>query len=254
MSYRVNWHQALGEAALIFVGVVVALLGQAWWEYRADRDLEHHLLSGIRMDLREDSVDASSTIENAEVRAAAADELLLLARDPDAGVLPTALGRADGQAATKHLGAVRAKYPPGTISPGDAPLLLGAVSVFDHSSATFSEAVASGSLGVVRDQDLRSRTSRYYFLVERFTRVDDRVEQVAQELRSVLAESGLSPHGTSSEDAVSRALRQNTQLVPAVKSVRSFALRQIDRQLILGAERLELAAELDQWLATHDGR
>jgi hypothetical protein len=59
---RVNWRQAWGEALLIFLGVAVALLGQAWWEYRTDRELEAHLLTGIRGDLERDSSDIASAI------------------------------------------------------------------------------------------------------------------------------------------------------------------------------------------------
>ncbi len=35
----INWRQAGGEGLLIFMGFVVALLGQAWWEDRSERSL-----------------------------------------------------------------------------------------------------------------------------------------------------------------------------------------------------------------------
>ena len=72
---RINWRQAAGEALLIFVGVLVALMGQAWWEDRADRVLvEQHsanLLQEIESNLagfdriisrREATVDQGTTL------------------------------------------------------------------------------------------------------------------------------------------------------------------------------------------------
>ena len=73
MPQGVNWRQASGEALLIFAGVLVALGGQAWWEYRGDREAERHFLRGVLADVRRDSADAPLALIVAQERLVAAD-------------------------------------------------------------------------------------------------------------------------------------------------------------------------------------
>ena len=75
----------LGEFVIVVVGVLAALWVDDWREARSDRELETHLLEGLRSDLTRDSADIASAMIVAEARAAGADELLLLLGDPDAG-------------------------------------------------------------------------------------------------------------------------------------------------------------------------
>jgi len=99
MIQGINWRQASGEALLIFAGVLVALAGQAWWEYRGDREAERLELtpasavplaasafSYARLDLSDATFREAvasgrlNTIQDAEVRAVQSNKELLLSR------------------------------------------------------------------------------------------------------------------------------------------------------------------------------
>ena len=241
----VNWRQAAGEALLIFLGVGVALLGQAWWEYGADRELEQHLLEGIRADLSRDSIDASLAILAANDRLVGADRLLEYIEDPDAGVHhPTSWS--DGRPGQVAIGTVAAfedalaNYASAAIPPNQAlHMVASTMQRLDLSDATFSEATASGQLNVITDADLRALIADYYFTTGRFGSTwDDRVQVQWHRFRGVLAESGLSAVGGESDQRVLEAFRSDQQLLAELKNLRSLALGQAGAhtQVLIRAE------------------
>ena len=252
---RVNWRQAAGEALLLLVGVGVALSGQAWWEYRIERDLEQHVLQGIRSDLERDSADIRGASLSAEFRAAGADQLLSLVGDPQ-GVVPLGRGgsgrnqRPGVENGDEILQQIRAAYP--ELSATEALRRLGSLQRFDLADAAYSEATASGQLDVIQDVELRAAIGNYYFDAGRNgVTNDDRVEANAQQLRIRLADSGLSPEGAASDEVVLRALRADDSLKAELRNVRGFAVLQIRLLGVIDYDRGALAADLDEWLRVH---
>jgi len=257
-AQRVNWRQAGGEALLILVGVGVALSGQAWWEYRVERDLEQHLLQGIRSDLERDSADLSGASLSAQSRAAGADQLLSLVGDPQGEP------RSDRRGADRNrrpgvpenraeiLQQIRAAYPEGSPSPTEALRDLRSLQRFDLADAAYREATASGQLDVIQDLELRTTIANYYFDAGRLgVTNEDVVYANAQQLRIRLADSGLSPEGATSDEVVLRALRADDGLKAELSNVRGFALLQIRLLGLIDYDRGTLAAELDEWLRVH---
>lgn len=230
----VNWRQAAGEALLIFLGVGVALLAQAWWESESDRELEEHLLVGIRGDLGRDSSDVASAMQAARSRVAGADRLLVLIGDPRAGTFhPSALELRPGQtplASAQGLARAIAEYESATISPERALSMVagsGSMQRIDLSDATFSEAIASGQLNVVQSAIVRAGLSDYYFNTGRFgATVDNRVEAQWRRFREVLSESGLSAAGGEPDSLILSRLRSDQTLLAELKNLRNFALSQ----------------------------
>ncbi len=58
-----NWRYAVGEVALIVVGVTIALAGTSWYEGRQERRDEVLILQQLRLTLSEDLQDISMTWE-----------------------------------------------------------------------------------------------------------------------------------------------------------------------------------------------
>jgi hypothetical protein len=249
----------VGEFVLIVVGVLAALAVDDWRESRGDRAMEQYLLQGIRADLTRDSIDIGTAVASAEARAAAADELLAFAGDPEVGVVhraatvtPLTTGVAGVSASqdefTAILMAAREKYPPGTSMPQQALHQVGVLQRLDQADATYREASSSGRLDVIRDRDLRDAIRNYYFTATRFgNTVDNRVDAGGQQLRNVLGEVGLSPDGGVSDSFVLETLKGSRQVAAELKNTRGLAVRQIQNHLIVLAARDELAARIDRW-------
>jgi hypothetical protein len=249
---RVNWRQAWGEALLIFLGVAVALLGQAWWEYRTDRELEAHLLTGIRGDLERDSSDIASAIGAAMGRAAGADYLLQRIGDPDAGVLHPTPWDADRPGVRLQqsgwLDAARTRYEPESVQQALYMIVAGgSMQRLDLSDPTFSEATASGQLNVIRDTDLRTRISDYYFDSGRFgSTTGSRVDAHWQHFRNVLAQAGLPAGGGGTDAEILTALRQSPSLVVEVENVRNNAIYQLGALDAVSASLRAVISSLDE--------
>ena len=232
---RVNWRQAAGEALLIFMGVAVALVGQAWWEYRSDRELELFLVSEIREGLGRDSADIASAMGAAEARIVGADRLLEAIEDPYAGAFHPTPWEANrsGQVPLRTdvtLQNALAAYHGQSFSPQQALHMVVAASSMqrlDLSDATFNDAAASGQLNVIRDPALRAGIAEYYFNTGRFgNTTDDRVETHWRHFRELLSEKGLSSGGGETDGNVLTALARYSDLLAELKNVRDYAAYQ----------------------------
>ncbi len=250
----VNWRQAGGEALLIFLGVGVALFGQAWWEYGDDRDLEQHLLRGFRGDLVLDTTDIGSAMTSARARAAGADELLVLLEDPNAGLIrPTPwLGGPPGARMTpaEWFEQARTEYPAGSMSAQRALYMVvafAAMQRLDQSDATFGEATASGQLNVILDEGLRALITDYYFNTGRFgSTTDNRVDAHWQSFRHLLAEAGLAANGDAADSQILTVLRMNPGLVAELKNLRDFAVHQLQVHDVVLVSAEAVISRLDQ--------
>jgi|GEM_PF-2696237 len=234
---RINWQQAWGEALLIFLGVAVALGAQAWWEYRTDRELEQHLLEGMRTDLARDIGDMGSAIDVARARTAGADFLLAELGDPNASKYHPrdwpALRLRPGarQAEADFLSEILAEYAEANLTAREALYMIVAtvsMQVLDVSDATFREATEGGQLNVIRDVELRSSITDYYFNSIRFgSTTDARVELQWVDFRRVLAQAGLSTIGGGTDEEIIAALLNDSQAVAELRNVRDYAITQV---------------------------
>jgi len=254
----VNWRQAGGEALLIFLGVAVALSGQAWWEYRTDRELEAHLLTGIRGDLSRDSSDIASAMGAAMGRAAGADYLLERIGDPDAGVIHPTPWDADRPGVRLQqsgwLDSARMRYQPESAQQALYMIVAGgSMQRLDIADATFGEATASGKLNVIRDAGLRTRISDYYFDSGRFgSTTGSRVDAHWQHFRNILAEAELPAAGGGTDAEILTVLRQRPSLVVEVENVRNNAIYQLGALDAVSVSLLAVISSLDEKAAASD--
>lgn len=241
MPRGVNWRQASGEALLIFAGVLVALAGQAWWEYRGDREAEQHFLSGVLADVLRDSADASLAFIVAQQRLVAADRLLEAVGDPFAGRFIARQGLAPVTEPAIFLATLQEGERLGLTPASAVPLAGSAFSYarLDLSDATFREAVASGRLDTIRDAELRAEISFYYYTGARTSATaDERAASQWRRFREVLTDAGLSPSGSASEDDVMAVLLSDRRLVAELHNLRDHALDQV---VALGVSRKNAA-------------
>ena len=221
----------VAEFVLIVVGVLAAFGVENWRQSRSNVAVERHLLEGVAADLTRDLQDLDIGIVSAQARIAAADELLRLIDDPDAGVVmpplpsnaPVGLGR-DGSGALENS---RSLYPPGSFDAQQALLMAGHMLRFDVSDGTYSEARASGQVDLIRDADLRSAIAAYYYGAVRLRgTIDDRLGPAVLRFVANLEQAGLSPAGGASDEQIGAKLRQLPVLVAGLKNVRYSAFLQ----------------------------
>lgn len=247
----ISWLRISAEGVAIVVSILLAFGIQAWWEARSDRDLEQHLLGGIRADLALDVLDINSAMSVARARVAGADELLTLLSDADAGwIRPTPwVARTDAADPgeldrTQWLAEARTHYAVGSMSAQQALHMVsasGSIQSVDISDATFNEATASGQLHVIRDPDLRAAIAEYYFQAGRFGgTTDNRVESHMASFRGALADAGIPFTGSASDASVMGALQENANLLAELKNAREMATAQLvfHARVMTAAERV----------------
>jgi hypothetical protein len=217
-----------------------------------------HLLTGIRGDLARDSSDLASAMGAAMGRAAGADYLLEQVGDPNAGVIHPTPWDVDRPGVRLQesgwLDSARGRYVPASAQQALYMIVAGgSMQRLDMANATFSEATASGHLNVVRDSDLRTRISDYYFDSGRFgSTTGSRVDAHWQHFRNVLAEAGLPATGGGSDAEILTALRQRPSLVMEVENVRDNAIYQLGALDAVSVSLLAVISSLDEKATASD--
>ncbi len=248
------------EFTLIVTGVLVALAVDDWRQNRANRATERYILQGILADLETDRGDIESSIRAASARAAGADELLTEIGHPEAGkVQPepwtsplTGVLVPETLNGNQALESARQLFPPDSLSPATAlRLLLIAASMqrINVSTATFTEASATGGLDLLRDVELRGDFAQYYYSASRFSgTTDERADHHWRHLRNVLASRGLASEGASSDEEITRIIRDDSALVAEIINARGLALQQIVLNSSVLADANELARSIEEAL------
>ena len=149
----------IAEFFVIVIGVLVALGVDEFMQGREDRSSERAYLLGITEDLRQDSVELSE-------RAQAWSQW--------------------GDYAEQLLNAVQNRALKDDVSLFELVREAGLFAIPVTAVATYEDLIASGSLGLIRDRDLRVAISSYYALrpenVTYFQRLDMRFRQVSREI------------------------------------------------------------------------
>ena len=196
----------VGEFVVIVLGVLVAFGVDDWRQYRADRELEAHLLERLEEDLKADAADLALARTTVVRRQWLLGALLTDVEDgvgdarpyeppPDSLVDPTET-RALLLAVGRLGGSIFESW-----DPLKAPL--GAFAVFaefDLSDDSFQEMLGSGAFRTLRDRSLRSGILAYYR-----TAADMGENERRQALYQPRLEDALSEVGITLGDSVSFA-------------------------------------------------
>ena len=76
----VNWRYALGEIALIVIGIFIALQASAWWDDQAERRVERAYLAELHTELTLDRAQVAEGLARYRKIELAVDELLRILR------------------------------------------------------------------------------------------------------------------------------------------------------------------------------
>lgn len=135
-----NWRKALGELAIVVVGVFIALSADGWARQRADRSLERGHIRDLESDLRSDAAQLAIAIALAESRAILG-HVVLRAIDGD-----TALAPCDLVVALERQ--FYFAFPA-------------------YSRTTISDLLSTGNLRLLRDHARKRQLSEYYQTIDR---------------------------------------------------------------------------------------
>jgi hypothetical protein len=137
---HLNWRYALGEFAIVVLGVLAALWVENWNSYRNDRVLEREYLNSLLGDFDSDSRSLDNTIRRSEEIAEA--QLIVL-------------GAADRQSFN--------------ISPTqfvDAVHETGLLVFATHSRRTMNDLMSTGNLRIIESESVRTDLANFYSGIE----------------------------------------------------------------------------------------
>jgi hypothetical protein len=190
---RTRGPRLLGEFIVIVLGVLVALAVDDVAQYRADRQLEAHLLERLREDLTADAADLAL----AQVQVARRQWLFgAIAQALETGAFsppPDSVVHMERQYAL--LAALESPNAPFALDwpdVGERPLLmLGGYPEFDISDDSYQEMLSRGALRVVRDPEVRSAVLAYYRVAEDIAADVMVLEEYAFSFKRTLADHGV---------------------------------------------------------------
>ena len=155
----------IGEFVVIVLGVLVALGVDDWNQERSDRELEINLLDRMQSELLADGADLASADVDARARDWVLDAVLAELGDEDAAARLKPQ-RLDSLRHPTRRDSLRAAAGRGASPPFDLvarPLRIFRYRPeFDLSSDAYQEMITTGTLGIVRDNEVRSTIMFYY--------------------------------------------------------------------------------------------
>lgn len=140
---ELDWAYALGELAIVVVGVLIALGVDSWNDERLDRRLERRYMAGLVRDLEEDTVELGRALALSEQFA-----------ENGRSVLGVAAGQNPEPTPAEFLRSIE---------------FAGFLYFPIHTRPTYDELVSTGNLGLLRDESLKRDLAAYYAEIERTT-------------------------------------------------------------------------------------
>lgn len=221
-SSRKGFVSALGEFAIVVVGILVALGLDDLNQARKDRVLETQYLSELTVDLQSDSLEV---IEN---RATAMDRLFVAERvlrsaDPDWRI--SAYG-----APEEVVTALRAEWEESGGCARSVIVCLGDYRVFDGNRGAYDELLGSGNLRVLGDRSLALSLAHYYAFAQGERDGDlGRLRPAMEEFNAQLRLRGVGVFDPLTQVEFVTVLRSDPALMANVRDLAGLALWQIGR-------------------------
>lgn len=232
MAKEKRWRSLLAEFVVIVVGVLVALGVDDFRDAREDQRLEVYLINRLSDDLERDFEDLDRVILRAERRVWLANAFLQGIGDPFAEEMVPYPER--GEDGTLH-------------DPGANPWTeLSIWTDFDLSDATYVEASATGSLGVVQNPELRQAVANYYFRARDFQAVDERSGRSQERLLDAFQRVGLAPSDPLSLNEMIERIAGDPTLAVEIRRFRYHVREQLRYYRYSRADAEELRAVLDE--------
>lgn len=227
LSSRKTVYSLALEFLVVVVGILVALAVDDWRQAKADRALEQHLLASLVQDLEADSSDAALQDGATSRVFDSAARLLAVIDSQTAGTTPQM--SADGL--SQHL----------------ARLVF--LAELEISDGTYSEMIATGSIRVLRDPELRRQVSRYYSRGARIVEIPRRQVDPRPAFETALAEVGVVPGAGGGDDNpqdLAQRLASRPDIRVHIRRIRRYFARSSSTNAIavLNESRAELLARV----------
>lgn len=223
---QINWRYALGELAIVVVGILIALWLNGWWGERLERREEHQALLRLQDALQADRTQLLSVIEHHE-RQQSSTQALLRAMEPGASPMTPA-------ELTTHFNWALVSW---TFNPSDGVL---------------QDLLNSGRLHLIQNARLRSRLAAWPGRVADLTEDEVANRMVLDEqllpflIRTVPLK--MLPHyaEATGEESVSRFAWKPDRLLTSMEFENHLTNRLTIVTLDVLAEARPLLAELDE--------
>lgn len=244
---------SIGEVLIIVLGVLLALAVDDWRQSRQDRALEAALLERMRDELLADAADLASARREVLARLWVLDAVLAHVGDQAATLRlrPELLDSLQNPVAVDSLRAEVGRAPVSTLDPIERPLATFLRwPEFDLSDGAYQEMLATGSLRIVRDAELRSAVMLYYRTAEDQGGNERQAGQYQERLEDALGSIGVAVGDELSLAELASRARTSSTLPVAVRRAQNRMRVQLGYYATIERARRRLEAALSTWIAT----
>lgn len=242
-----------GEFTVIVLGVLVALAVDDWNQYRNDREVEAGILARMAEELVADGADLATADWDAHARLWVLDAMLSGLGDRQASQRLTS-ERKDSLSRPAFRDSLRAaakRGPAARVDLDAEPLSIFRYRPeFDLSSDSYREMLATGSLRIVADDQLRSSIMRYYRVAQDQSENERGDAGYKERLEDAFASIGVAP----GDDLALVELATRARVAPPSFAVSIRRAQNSIRMQSVYYARIEAARrELETMLASHVG-
>ena len=138
---QLNWRSAIGEFAIILLGVLAALAVDNWNSDRKDRVLAREYLLSLLEDFEADRYSLNSAMRRSEEIASAQQTVLSIAESRQFGITPSDFVYALSE--------------------------VGLLVLATHSRRTVNDLMSTGNLQIIESDEVRTALANYYGWIER---------------------------------------------------------------------------------------
>lgn len=206
---------AIGEIALVVIGILIALQINNWNEYRKETNFEQKILKELKSDFDYNKSELNGNIIKSSTLASNCDSLLALHNLPKDEVDPV-----------KYFNYMRK---------------LGGYSSFSPSDGALNALISSGNLYIIKNDSLRMHLARWSGMLEDTKEDEKRLIDFGDMRLNPIRLEYLNPKSESS--TVDPTLLENLSFENIVRTIRVSANYNLENYEILG---LEITRILDQ--------
>ena len=231
-----EWTAIAIDFVIVVLGVFVGLQVSNWNASLADRSSETLYLRYLAEDLQDDIGEIDYVLSVTEWRMSALAAVITAATGEP---MPTIRATPQGGV---PIGTVP-DYEPDT--PQSVVMAMSLLVTFDSSDLAYNTVVSTGSIRLVRNQELARGMQEYDAAVRDLNRIESRLATYRDGLARTLQRVGVAWTGPLSVDEVAEVARDNPELLAAMKNFWTFNdwhLRTLTTIRALAAE-LQVAAD-----------
>jgi len=208
-----EWTAIFLDFVIVVVGVFIGIQVSNWNAARGDRAQEELYLGYLADDLQNDIDEIEYVISLAERRMSALAAVITLAAGEP---MPTVRATPRGDAPIRTVPPYEEKGPPSVV------MAMSLLVTFDSADLAYNSLVSTGGIRLLRNQRLARRLQEYDAAVRDLQRIESRLTVYRDELTGALQRAGVAWIDPLSVDDVADVVRDNPELLAAMKNFWSF--------------------------------